>query len=342
MKLLILTQGIDLDDPVLSAYHSWILSIARRADKATVMCLKKGRNTFPKDIEVISLGKESNPSRFSYIKKLFQYAWFFRDEYDVVFVHMNQEYILLAGGLWRLLGKPIYFWRNHYAGSLLTNVAVALSTKVFYTSRQSYTARFSKSVRMPVGVDMQRHSAVSGLQRKENSILSLGRISPSKNIHVLIEALGILHKKGVAYTADIYGVTTASDTHYLRGLRERVAELGIRDSVQFCGGVANEETPEIYGEHDIFVNMSPQGMFDKTILEAAACDCLVVTANKDAIEYLGEKLAFKDLDPQSVADALQTALSVGEEKEVVLVRQREFVQRNSSHSLAQRLYAEMA
>lgn len=342
MKLLIITQAIDLDDPTLSAYHSWILAIARRANKATVLCLKKGRNTFPKDIEVVSLGKESNPSRFSYIKKLFQYAWFFRNEYDAVFVHMNQEYILLGGGLWRLLGKPVYFWRNHYAGSFLTNIAVALSTKVFYTSRQSYTARFSKSVRMPVGVNLHKHSATSGVQRKERSILSLGRISPSKNIHVLIEALGILDKRGVSYSADIYGVTSASDVQYLEDLRKKVGEFGISDRVQFCGGVANEETPEIYSEHDIFVNMSPQGMFDKTLLEAAACDCLVVTANNDAIEYLGETLAFKDLEPQSVADALEAALSIENEKESVLMRQREFAQRNNSDALVEKLYEEMA
>lgn len=342
MKLLIITQAIDLDDPTLSAYHPWILSIARHADKATVVCLKKGRNTFPKEIEILSLGKESKSSRLSYLEKLYSYTWSHRKEYDAVFVHMNQEYILVAGWLWKLLGKRIYFWRNHYKGSVLTNLAVGMCTKVFCTSANSYTARFKRSVRMPVGVSMEKHTRMPSVERTPRSILSLSRIAPSKNVHLFVEALGILKKEQVDFTASIYGDALPSDIPYEAMLRARVKELNLEGVVSFYPGVPNEKTPEIYNRHELFINISPQGMFDKTLLEAAVCGCLVVTANKDAVEYLGEKLAVKDLEPQSIADALQSALFVGDEREAVLMRQREFAMHNSSDTLVEKLYGEMA
>ena len=69
---------------------------------------------------------------------------------------MNQEYVLIAGWLWKLLGKRTYLWRNHYAGSWLTDVAAVFCTKVFCTSKHSYTVKYKKTVLMPVGVDTER------------------------------------------------------------------------------------------------------------------------------------------------------------------------------------------
>ena len=116
LKLLIITQAIDLDNPVLGFFHRWVGEFSKHNEKLTVICLEKGKYNLPANVEVLSLGKEEGSSRFKYLWCFYKYLWRERTNYDVVFVHMNQEYILLAGWWWRLTGKKVVLWRNHQAG----------------------------------------------------------------------------------------------------------------------------------------------------------------------------------------------------------------------------------
>src|SRR5205823_2881232 len=99
-----------------------------------------------------SLGKEEKQSRVEYLGRFLKYVLKLHDEYKTVFVHMNEEYVLIAGWWWKLSGKRVYLWRNHAKGSWKTRLAVFFSTKVFYTSPSSFTAQFKKAVQMPVGI----------------------------------------------------------------------------------------------------------------------------------------------------------------------------------------------
>src|SRR3990167_7712633 len=150
MRLLIFTQKVDSMDPVLGFFHGWIKKISERALSVSVICLEKGSFDLAKNVTVYSLGKEKAVSKFRYIINLYKYLWLISGSYDKVFVHMNEEYVLLAGLYWKLKGIPVYLLRNHPYGSILTRFAVLLSTKVFCTSIQSFTTRFEKTVIMPV------------------------------------------------------------------------------------------------------------------------------------------------------------------------------------------------
>src|SRR4051812_42401773 len=132
MRLLVVTQAVDLDNPVLGFFHSWIEEIAKHFESVVVVCLFEGRHALPSNGEVFSLGKEKKETnRALYTQRFLALVWGLRSKYDSVFVHMNQEYVLAAGWIWILLGKRIYLWRNHYAGSIATDVAAAFCTKVF-------------------------------------------------------------------------------------------------------------------------------------------------------------------------------------------------------------------
>src|SRR5690349_15894229 len=132
MKLLIVTQTLDANDPVLGFFHSWVHALAPKFEKINVIALGVGVHLLPENVRVHSLGKEKGKrSAFSYALSFFSLAWHLQGEYDAVLVHMNQEYILLTGWLWKLLGKRIYMWRNHSAGSFLTDTAAAFCDKIF-------------------------------------------------------------------------------------------------------------------------------------------------------------------------------------------------------------------
>ena len=58
MKLLIITQKVDINDPVLGFFHRWLEEFAKHYEFVTVICLEKGEHRLPENVKVLSLGKE--------------------------------------------------------------------------------------------------------------------------------------------------------------------------------------------------------------------------------------------------------------------------------------------
>lgn len=261
MKLLIITQKVDQNDPVLGFFHRWLVEIAKHYQQVSVICLGKGQYNLPSNVKVYSLGKEEGKSVFKYLFRFYKYIWSLRHEYDAVFVHMNQEYVLLGFKFWLLLGKPIYLWRNHAKGNFLTRLAVLFSKKVFYTSPASYTARFQNAVQMPVGVDGDFFKPDPSTVRPPHSILLLGRISPVKKVIEFVEWFNGLDE---SYSATIAGEALPRDKAYA----EQVKALA-SGRIKFVGAVDQNEALKLYQTHEIYVNKTPAGSFDKTIVEAA-------------------------------------------------------------------------
>lgn len=310
MKLLFVTQALDLDDPVLSTYHDWAKMLADISESTEAICLKEGRYALPDTVRVHSLGKEhGRVPRIVYALRFLRLCWTLRDSYDTVFVHMNQEYVLLAGWMWRLLGKRIYLWRNHYEGSFLTDIAAGFSTTVFCTSTYSYTARYAKTVFMPVGVDTDRFTSSRKMERVPHSILFMARMAPSKRPEMLLEALHVLAERGVAFTATFAGSPLPEHVRYYEGLIQKVDRYGLSDRIRFVPAVPNDQLPDLYRAHSIFVNCSRPGMLDKTQFEAAACALQVITASPEAVARIQGSRQFDLNVPSSLADVLTDVLS---------------------------------
>ena len=132
---------------------------------------------------------------------------------------------------------------------------------------------------MGAGIDTNQFSRNEKILRKSNTILSLGRISPVKKIEHIIEGLEKVHAQGVAFTASLYGDPTSCDGEYYKQIREKGTTLEEKGVLSFHRSVANTEAPEIYNQHEIFINATPRGSFDKTVLEAAASEMVVITCN---------------------------------------------------------------
>src|SRR3989344_5489834 len=266
MKLLIITQKVNKNDSVLGFFHAWIEKLSEQFEQIEVVCLEMGEYDLPKNVTVHSLGKEEGKGRLTRVWRFYKYIWTLRKNYDAVFVHMNQEYILLGGMLWKLFGKKIYMWRNHHAGTILTNISAIFCTKIFCTSRYSFTAKYKKTFLMPVGVDTSIFKSDKRIARKRDSILFLGRMSPVKKPDMLLNVLISLYGQGVDFSATFVGDQGPDDDAYYVSLKE-VARNSVlfNTKVNFFPGVPYSETPKYYNSHEIFVNLSTSGMYDKTI-----------------------------------------------------------------------------
>jgi len=304
-----------------------------------VICLERGEYNLPKNVKILSLGKESGRSRIKYLFYFYKYIWQERKNYDTVFVHMNQEYVLLGGKLWLLLGKKVFMWRNHYAGNFLTDIASLFCSKVFCTSKYSYTTKYKKTVLMPVGIDTEIFNSQFPIPKVQNSILFLGRIAPPKNVHIFVEALGIFKKRGVIFSASIYGNALPKDKKYFNDLKIRAEKLGLNNFLKFHAGVPNRETPIIYNQHEIFVNLSSSGMYDKTIFEAMACGCLVLAPNDNLRGQIDARLIINKREAEEVAGYLTQAISLPkEEKEKIIQQEIAFAKTHNLEALSHKLY----
>ena len=90
----------------------------------------------------------------------------------------------------------------------------------------------------------------------------------------------------------------------------------------------------VYGAHQIYVNLTPSGSFDKTIGEAMACGCIVVVANDAVREVVPERCFIENDRVDSAARALEAALSIDDNVRNILVeKSREYIVRTHSLSL---------
>jgi glycosyltransferase involved in cell wall biosynthesis len=329
MRLLVLTQAVDLDDPVLGFFHRWLEEFARHFEHIHVICLKEGERALPPQIAVHSLGKEKGHGRLRYLLRFYALTTAYRHDYDAVFIHMNEEYAILGALLWRLWGKKVVLWRNHRMGSWRTKLACAMVHVVCYTSPESYVVRFQNAVRMPIGIDTKQFAPQENTPEK-GSVLFLGRLDTVKNVDIFVEALGRLADQ--KFHANIYGSPTYADESYARAVKERAALMVERGLVSFYPAVRHDKAAALYASHAIYVNLTPSGSFDKTIGEALASGCVVVAANAAVEDVLGDLLV-APLSTDCAAERIRYALALSNEERVTWARNgREYVERE--HSLA--------
>ena len=323
MNLLLVTQKVDKEDPVLGFFHKWIEELSKKFKSIKIICLEEGEHSLPENVQVFSLGKLKKvassqylASRVRYVWNFYKYIWRLRKEYDAVFVHMNQEYVLLGGMFWKVFGKKIYFWRNHPKGNFLTRIAVAFSEKVFCASDSAFTAKFGKTEVMPVGIDtsiFNLESRILNLESRKRNILFLGRMDRIKRPELLIEALNILNKQGVDFVSNFYGDPTPGTQDFYDNLKNKVSSLNLSQKINFYKGVPNYKTPDIYSQHRVFVNLTPSGSMDKTILESVACGCIPVVVNNFFREIFDPNMIVKE-DAKDVSNKIKFWLEASEEK----------------------------
>ena len=145
-SLLICTQAVDKETRYL-AFHQWVAEFALHAREVYAICLQRGERSLPSNAREYSLGKETARGprfwkRIRYVLRFWFFVWNLRKNYDTVLVHINAEYVILAGWFWRLLGKKVGLIANDAGRPWRTALAARLADVIFYTAPNAYVARF--------------------------------------------------------------------------------------------------------------------------------------------------------------------------------------------------------
>lgn len=316
MNILITTQAVDTRDPALGFFCRWIEEFAKRYDRVDVICLAEGEHNLPGHVHVHSLGKDGSHAapkesrlriltRMRYALRFYSYAWSLRREYDAVFVHMNPEYVVLGGVMWKLWRKRVALWYMHKSVTLKLRIAEKLADIIFTATPESFRLSSSKVRVVGHGIDMRPLPHVS---RHDGPIriASIGRLSASKGIREAFLTLDVLYGRDVAFAYVIAGAPmTRADREYERLLKTMLEGRVWGSAVRFVGPVSREEVPAILSQTDIFLHLSDTGSLDKAQLEALIAGVPTITSNDSGKKIVPREWCVDRTKPHDVANAIQ-------------------------------------
>jgi glycosyltransferase involved in cell wall biosynthesis len=289
MKLLIITQVIDSEHPILGFFHRWVEEFATHCEQVHVICLQAGKQSLPANVTVHSLGKEEGKGRLVYLFRFYKLIWQLRHEYDHVFVHMNQIYVILGAPFWRAAGKKVGLWYVHKATSCSLWLAEKATHFIFTSTKESFTLPSKKVYYLGHGIDIARfHSKKQAIASRAFTVAHIGRITKIKNIDIFLAAAKLLHDQGKSFRYLLYGEpVTIADQHYFETLKKTVLELELEKEFLFCGAVHNTAIPTVLQSVDVTVNLTPTGGLDKAVIESAAAGVPIIATNQAFVDFFG-------------------------------------------------------
>ncbi len=333
MRLLIITQKVDRDDPILGFFHRWIEEFAKHCEQVTVVGQSVGDHQLPANVTVVSLEKEKGASRIGQVFRFWKLQKSLCMEYDTVFVHMTPIWVVLGFLRWRRV--PVYLWYEARGGGWPLRVALRIVRKVFSASAHGMPVATRKSVITGHGIDTETYKPGNG-PRDPHLVLTVGRITKSKNIDLLLRVFAALPHH--LHFSIVGAPITHGDLRLLDTLRGVAEELKVSSRVEFRPLPPAQVVP-LLQTAELFVHASETSL-DKALLEAMACGCLTISTAIPASSVLPPSLI---ASPMNFARVAGEALALPEaRKEDLRHELRETVVREHSLSaLIERLYGEM-
>ena len=119
---------------------------------------------------------------------------------------------------------------------------------------------------------------------------------------------------------DIIGNASISDKEYFDIIKKDAKILVKNKKVNFLGSIPNHKVAEVYNKNKIVLNMTNSGSFDKTIIEAMACENVILISNNSFRELIPKKyhnlLFFKEDNKNDLAKKIIKLLKLNEDEEV--------------------------
>jgi glycosyltransferase involved in cell wall biosynthesis len=348
LKLMVITQVLDRDDPVLGFAHEWMRALAERLERLIVVPLKEGRVDLPANVDVRSLGKERGHGTGLVLREFARVVGGAcrRREVDAILAHMVPRYAVYAAPFALARGVKLFLWYTHKAVDWSLRAAEPLVAKAFTASDLSFRLPSRKKVVTGHGIDTDafRPDASVGAT---HDVTVIGRIAPSKDPATLVEALGRLAGRGLRPKVLLAGGTLLeAHDEYEQRVRRRVAELGLAEQFTSLGAVPHSRIREVFLAAPIFVTPSLTGSIDKTVLEAMACERIPLTCNESFAEVfsdLAPRLMFPRGDAGALAERLAAVLALPATERAALGSRLRgvVVERHDLRKLAARLVTEM-
>ena len=156
---------------------------------------------------------------------------------------------------------------------------------------------------IPNGVELDRFSPAETAEKsKALRLLTVGRLSVTKRIEMLIDAVEILHR-----TACKVRLTVVGGGQMEKQFRKIVTERELSDVIKIAGRMDSEKMPEVYRQNDIFISASMQEGMSNAMLEAMSSGLPIVTTRCEGLAELidGNGLIVERDNVEEIAKAVK-------------------------------------
>lgn len=302
LRVLLINFTLDHKSPVLAWQAAVAEALARRVEAVHVFTEWHGAFTAPERLTF-----DAMPHRPFGIPRRLGAAWLMvpklqrtieRFRPDVCFVHMAHEWCYRIGPALRMRGIPLLLWYAHGSVPWKLHLSARAAMRIVTSTPEGFRIETPKKRVIGQAIDTALFDLAAN-RAPALDIVTVGRVSRRKRTHLIIEAMTEVIRRPGLETARLVvagPALTADDTIYRRELEARIAELSLTPHVIFLGSMTQAGTAALYGTAALHVNVSETGSMDKTVMEALASGCPVLTSN---VAFRSELAAF----PQMLIDA---------------------------------------
>jgi glycosyltransferase involved in cell wall biosynthesis len=156
---------------------------------------------------------------------------------------------------------------------------------------------------IPNGIDLERFKPAETDNKSDTlRLLTVGRLSVTKRVEILIDAVEILHREGCKVRFKIVG-----GGQMQQSLMQIALEKGLADIIELKDRIDPENMPQVYQQNDIFISASMQEGMSNAMLEAMASGLPIVTTRCEGVdELIAENgIIVNNADAREIADAVR-------------------------------------
>jgi glycosyltransferase involved in cell wall biosynthesis len=325
MRVLMIVQQVDERNWLRGFIVGWIRELAKHFETLHVLTLEQGEASLPENVIVHSMGKEKGYSRPRELWEFYRGLAGSIGKVDVIFSHMTPRYTWLASPLAAIYGKPQMLWFTHPKASLETKTALRTARWIVTATETSFPIHSEKVHVMGHGIDTNFFSpAPNASEMQPPLILAVGRVTPIKYHHTLLEAAALLRERGISARFVVAGGTAAQgdEAYQAELLRQRDA-LGLTSQdFELTGALPVDEILALTRQATIVTNLTPPGSFDKAALEGMLVGKPLIYCNPAFDALTGEAVSLLRAgtpdDALTVADRLAGVLALEEAERIKL------------------------
>src|SRR3989344_1635475 len=226
-NLLIIAQKVDQNDDHRGFFIDWLREFGKNFREVDVITLATGTYDLPSNIHIHSLGKERGDSKFIQVVRFYKYLFRLVPNTDGIFAHASPIFVIASWPAAFVFRKKIILWYLHRAVTFKLQLAEKMCYKIVTASKESLGFKRDKVVETGHGINV-------GMFKTERSwgpkailnLLTVGRVTPIKNLETLIKAGSILRDKEIKFHLKIVGQPAMpNDYAYQDKLRQTVQNL---------------------------------------------------------------------------------------------------------------------
>ena len=293
MNIIFCCQSTDTNDPIIADTVSRIrqLSTHKKVNDVDVVCLKKGKVEFGKNVTVTSIKETSNNRLTSLLllyRKIFEITALKR--IHTIYLYMVPSWALVLLPIQKILKIQIVIWFCHTQIDLTSAIACKYIANKWITSNKSMVPLKSKNIFFAgQGIDPQKFYSQD--LPKIFDLITIGRITPIKKLEVLLDAIKECEAKynkkySLAIGGDAY---TLKDEEYKQKILLKIKNLRLESRIYHLGFVDHEILPKLLNQAKCFVFTVPGGI-GKASIEAMACGIPLIISSPEADDFFTDEL----------------------------------------------------